>query len=179
MEHETAGDPIRGLKWTRKTTEKIAEHLGQLGISVSPNTVGRLLKDMGFSLRVNHKKLESGNKNPPPREVRDQQFEYIHQMRQSFASRGLPVISVDAKKKELIGNFKNGGRSWEQAPYPVNDHDFRSDATGMAVPYGIYEPLANLGFAVIGTHRETPSFAVDAIALWWKVCGLRRYFIFL
>ena len=175
MKHETAGDPIRGLKWTRKTTEKIAAHLGKMGISISPNTVGRLLKGMGFSLRVNHKKRPCGSRHPPPREVRDQQFEYIHQMRETFASQGLPVLSVDAKKKEMIGNFKHAGKSWEQAPYLVNDHDFRSDAAGAAVPYGIYEPLVNRGFVVIGTHRETASFAVDAIELWWKVCAAGRY----
>ena len=99
MKHETAGDPISGLKWTRKTTEKIAKQLERLDITVSPNTVARLLKGKGYSLRVNHKKIESGIKNPPPREVRDQQFEYISQMREAFAGRGSPIISVDTKKE--------------------------------------------------------------------------------
>ncbi len=100
MKHETAGDPISGLKWTRKTTEKIAKQLDRLDITVSPNTVARLLKGKGYSLRVNHKKIESGIKNPPPREVRDQQFEYISQMREAFAGQGSPIISVDTKKKK-------------------------------------------------------------------------------
>lgn len=175
MEHETAGDPMSGLKWTRKTTEKIAEQLAHLNILVSPNTVARLLRGMGFSLRVNYKKLESGNKNPPLPEVRNQQFEYISQMREKFAKLGEPIISVDCKKKELIGSFKNNGTSWEEKPYQVNDHDFPNDANGKAVPYGIYDTVANFGFVVVGTSRETPAFVVDALDLWWKNCGSRFY----
>ncbi len=130
---------------------------------------------MGFSLRVNHKTLESGNKNPPPRRVRNRQFKYIKQKREEFASRGSPVVRVDTKKKEQIGNFKNHGVSWERNPYLVKDHDFRSDAEGMAIPYGIYDSQANLGFVVVGTSYETPAFAVDAIVLWWKDCGRIMY----
>lgn len=157
LKHETAGDPMHGLKWTRKTTGKIARQLRQLDIRISAKTVGRLLKKMGFSLRVNHKNLESGNNNPPPRRVRNRQFKYINQQRQEFASRGNPIISVDTKKKEKVGNFKNPGVSWEQKPYLVNDHDFLSDAVGMAILYGIYEPEANLGFVAVGTSYETPA----------------------
>jgi len=175
LKHETAGDPISGLKWTRKTPGKIAEQLRRLGITVSSRTVARLLKDMGFSLRVNHKKLESGNRNPPPRDVRDQQFGYIRQMREAFAGRGSPIISIDTKKKELIGRFKNNGTTWEREPCLVNDHDFRTDAVGRAVPYGIYDTLANRGFVVVGTSRETPAFVVDAITLWWRSTGSRMY----
>ena len=175
LKHETAGDPISGLKWTHKTPGKIAEQLRRLGITVSSRTVARLLKEMGFSLRVNHKKLESGNRNPPPRDVRDQQFEYISQMREAFAGRGSPIISIDTKKKELIGRFKNNGTTWEREPCLVNDHDFRTDAVGRAVPYGIYDTLANRGFVVVGTSRETPAFAVDAITLWWRSTGSRMY----
>ncbi len=155
MQHETAGDPISGLKWTRKTTEKIAEQLAKLNINVSPNTVGRLLKEMGFSLRVNHKKLASRSHNTVSREVRNQQFEYISQLREAFARRGNPIASVDAKKKEQIGLFKNDGTSWAQAPQLVNDHDFRSDAKGIAIPYGIYDTLANIGYVVNGTSIES------------------------
>ncbi len=175
LKHETAGDPIRGLKWTRKTPGKIAEHLRRLGITISSRTVARLLKDMGFSLRVNHKKLESGNRNPPPRDVRDQQFGYISQMRETFAGRGSPIISIDTKKKELIGRFKNNGTTWEREPYLVNDHDFPSDAVGRVVPYGIYDTLTKRGFVVVGTSRETPAFAVDAVTAWWKNTGSRMY----
>jgi hypothetical protein len=175
LKHDKAGDPVSGLKWTRKTTRKIARHLRQLNIWISPKTVGRLLKDMGFSLRVNHKTLESGNKNPPPRRVRNRQFQYIEQKREEFALRQNPVLSVDTKKKEPVGNFKNHGVSWERTPVLVKDHDFRSDAEGMAVPYGIYDTQANLGFVVVGTSYETPAFAVDAIVLWWKGRGSTMY----
>jgi hypothetical protein len=175
LKHETAGDPMHGLKWTRKTTRKVARQLRRLNIGVSAKTVGRLLKAMGFSLRVNHKNLESGNKNPPPRRVRNRQFRYINQKRKEFASCRDPIISVDTKKKEKIGKFKNQGVSWEQKPYLVNDHDFLNDAVGMAVPYGIYDTEANRGFVAVGTSYETPSFAVDSIALWWKRCGKSLY----
>jgi len=175
LEHETAGDPMSGLKWTRKSTVKIAEHLQQLAIPVCPNTVSRLLYGMGYSLRVNQKTLESGNKNPPPRPVRNRQFHYIGQQREQFCARKSPVISVDTKKKELIGSFKNVGRSWEQEAWRVKDHDFRSDADGRLIPYGIYDTKANHGFVVCGTQRETPAFAVDSIVLWWDSCGRHLY----
>jgi hypothetical protein len=175
MQHETAGDPISGVKWTRKTTQKIAQQLKRLKIVVGPKTVGRLLKKMGYSLRVNHKRIESAGKHPPPRKVRDRQFQYIHQMRKAFAQRGDPIISVDGKKKEQVGNFKNNGVSWEERPYEVNDHDFLRDAKGKAIPFSIYDTLANLGFVVVGTSRETPAFAVDAIVLWWKECGSKMH----
>jgi len=175
LRHDTAGDPIRGLKWTRRTTRKIARQLRRLGIRISARSVGRLLKEMGFSLRVNQKRLASGCKNPPPRKVRNRQFLYLARMRKEFTSRGSPVISVDAKKKEMVGKFKNPGACWEQEAQRVNDHDYRSDALGMATPYGIYDPEVNRGFVVVGTSHETPAFAVDAIVLWWKRCGRRRY----
>jgi len=136
LKHDKAGDPVHGLKWTRKTTRKIAGQLRRLKIRISARTVGRLLKNMGFSLRVNHKRLECGNKNPPPRRVRNRQFKYIKQMREEFESRGSPVVSADTKKKELVGNFKNNGVSWQRKPYLVLDHDFGSDAKGMGIPYG-------------------------------------------
>lgn len=166
---------MKGLKWTRRTTRKIARELRRLQIRVSANTVRRLLKRMGFSLRVNHKRLESGNKNPPPRRVRNQQFLYIGRKREEFSSNGKPVISVDAKKKEMVGAFKNPGVSWQREPQCVNDHDFRSDAEGMAIPYGIYEPQTNHGSVVVGTSTETPAFAVDAIVSWWKSRGRSIY----
>jgi hypothetical protein len=166
---------MHGIKWTRKTTRKVARELRRLNIRISAKTVGRLLKEMGFSLRVNHKTLESGNKNPPPRRVRNRQFKYINQKRQEFASLGMPIISVDAKKKEKVGKFKNPGVSWQQKPHLVNDHDFPNDAVGMAILYGIYDTEANLGFVAVGRSYETPAFAVDGIALWWKRCGRTMY----
>jgi hypothetical protein len=175
LKNETAGDPIHGLKWTRKTTRSVAQELRRVDIWISAKTVGRLLKDMGFSLRVNQKNLESGNKNPPPRQVRNQQFKYINRKRKTFASAGNPIISVDTKKKEKVGNFKNPGASWKDAPYVVNDHDFPTDAVGMAIPYGVYDTEANQGFVAIGTSHETPLFAVDSIIQWWERCGRTDY----
>lgn len=175
MTHETAGDPMTGLKWTKKTTQKIADELNSIGIHVSPKTVARLLKQMRFSLRVNQKKLESGNKNPPDPRIRDQQFQYIRQLRDRYALEGNPTISVDTKKKELIGNFKNPGRTWEQVATEVKDHDFRSDADGIAVPYGIYDTERNAGAVFLGTTSDTPAFAVDCIEKWWALYGCKQY----
>jgi len=175
MEHDTAGDPITGLKWTRKTTEKIAAELTNSGIKVSANTVGRLLRQMGYSLRVNHKKIESGIKNPPPPEKRNRQFECISALRKQFASEGNPVISIDSKKKEHIGNFKNKGTAWEREPISVKDHDFPSDADGRAVPYGIWDEQNNAGYVYVGISSDTPAFAVDCIDRWWSSHGSERY----
>jgi hypothetical protein len=175
LKHETAGDPMSDLKWTRKSTVKIASQLERLDIEVCPNTVSRLLHDMGYSLRVNRKIIESGNKNPPPRKVRNQRFLYICRKREEFSGSNSPIISVDTKKKELIGSFKNAEASWQQKPWPVNDHDFRSDADGMLIPYGIYDTEANQGFVVCGAQHETPAFAVDSIVLWWESCGCHIY----
>ena len=173
MEHETAGDPVTGLRWTHKTTAKVAAELCADGIEVSPSTVARLLKQMGFSLRVNHKKLARVCKVAP--QDRDAQFEHIAKLRNDFAARNLPVISIDTKKKELIGRFKNPGAAWGREPVEVRDHDFLSEAVGKAIPYGIYDVQANLGTVCVGTSRETPEFAVDAIYLWWLQDGRRRY----
>ena len=150
MRHDTAGDPIPGVKWSRRTTRKIAQQLAALDIAVSKNTVGRLLKDMDFKLRVNRKQIAS-TKNPD----RNQQFLYMGQQRERFACQGLPVI-VDTKKKEQIGNFKNTGAKWDREPVLVRDHDFRSDADGMAIPYGIYDTQANRGAVFVGTSHDTP-----------------------
>jgi hypothetical protein len=171
MEYETAGDPITGLKWTRRTTEKIAHELAHLGgIEVSANTVGRILKELGYSLRVNHKKISSGT-GPD----RDAQFKQISAIRDRFSRRGLPVISVDTKKKELVGNFKNPGTAWHKQAVAVKDHDFRSQGLGLAVPYGIYDVHANRGSVFVGASHDTPQFAVSSIEKWWRYDGRRRY----
>jgi hypothetical protein len=175
MKYETAGDPITGLKWTRKTTQKIAAELNSIDISVSPNTVARLLKNMKYSLRVNHKSIECGNKNPPDPHDRDCQFKHIEKKRKQYAKAGNPVISVDTKKKELIGNFKNAGSSWEKEPVLVKDHDFPSDADGKAIPYGIYDTQMNQGTVFVGPTHDTPAFAVDSIETWWRTEGKKRY----
>ena len=175
MDHDTAGDPMTGLKWTRKTTQKVADELARYGIMVSAKTVGRLLKDMKFSLRVNRKTIESGIKNPPAPKDRDRQFRYISQMRDSFANAGNPIISVDSKKRELVGNFKNGGKSWEREAIAVKDHDFPSDAEGIAVLYGIYSTQNNRGNIHVGTSHDTPAFAVRCITEWWKKTGSKSW----
>ena len=175
MKYETAGNPITGLKWTRKTTSKIAAQLNSIDINVSANTVARLLKNMGYSLRLNQKSIESGNKNPPDPADRDNQFKYIEKMREQYATTGDPIISVDTKKKELIGNFKNPGHSWEKEPVMVKDHDFPSDASGKAIPYGIYDTQMNRGAIFLGTTHDTPAFAVDSIESWWNTEGKKHY----
>jgi hypothetical protein len=158
------------LKWTRKTTEKIAEVLQQIDIPVSANTVARLLYQMDFSLRVNRKQIAT-NSSP----YRDQQFQHISSLRERFLRQGLPIISVDSKKREMIGNFKNPGAKWDRLPVPVNDHDFRSDASGVGISYGIYDPPNNRGTVCVGTSHDTPAFAAHSIATWWKREGSRHH----
>ena len=166
---------MNGLKRTRKTTGKTARELELAGIHASPDTVGRLLRKMKFSLKVNHKKIGSGIKNPPKAEDRNGQFEHIEHMRKEFAGEGLPIISVDAKKKEQTGNFRNDGATWQREAVSVKDHDFPSDAKGKAVPYGIYDVRKNRGTIFLGTSRDTPSFAVDSIESWWQTEGKKEY----
>ena len=173
MKLETAGDPMSELKWTRKTTQKVASELRDLGISVSPTTVGSLLRQMGYSLRVNHKQLSRVCKTPRPQ--RDAQTQHIAQLRKDSAASGLPIISVDAKKKELVGLFKNPGAAWSQQAHQVSDHDFASEAAGKVTPYGIYDLLANRGTIYVGTSVDTAEFAVDAIEAWWSTEGRQRY----
>ena len=158
------------LKWTRRTTAKIAAELRTLGIDVCARTVARLLKTMGFSLRVNHKKL-AGASHPN----RDDQFQRITALRQRCAVENTPMISVDTKKKELVGAFKNAGAKWDRVPELVKDHDFRSEAEGRAIPYGIYDPQANTGTVFVGATADTPAFAVDCIEKWWRTEGRKRY----
>ncbi len=125
---------------------------------------------MDFSLRVNRKQIAT-NSSP----YRDLQFQYISSLRTRFQRQGLPIISVDSKKRELIGNFKNPGAKWDRSPVLVNDHDFRSDASGVGISYGIYDPPNNRGTVCIGISHDTPAFAAHSIATWWKREGSRRY----
>ena len=170
MAHETAGDPVSGLKWTHRTTAKLADELRELGIHVGPRTVARLLKTMGYSLRVNHKKI-AGATHPN----RDRQFRHIFDLRNRCDADNTPLICVDTKKKELVGAFRNSGAKWDRSPELVNDHDFRSDAEGLAIPYGIYDLRANAGAVFVGSTADTPAFAVDCIEKWWRTEGRRRY----
>lgn len=171
LKHETAGDPIRGTKWTRTTTEKIAEILrASLGISICKNTVGKLLKEMGYSLKVNRKMIPV-SRCPD----RNKQFEVIHNVRSEFEDKRNPVISVDAKKRELVGLFKNSGTTWSKKPICVHDHDFPSTAKGVAIPYGVYDVQENLGFLFVGTSHDTPEFAAGSVTKWWRFHGRRQY----
>lgn len=170
LKHETAGDPISGLKWTRKTTEKIAVELRAMDIEVSPKTVARLLELLGYRLRTNKKTIACCS----PAD-RDAQFQRISELRQNFAAKGLPILSIDTKKKEQVALFKNAGKEWALEPRPVLDHDFPSDANGIAIPYGIYLPMANVGTVFVGTSHDTPEFAVDCIETWWRSEGREQF----
>jgi len=161
---------MTGLRWSRCTTTTIAEELAKLDIAVSPNTVARLLHGMGYSLRLNQKQISTSSH--PHRNL---QFAYLAELRDRFERRHLPIISVDSKKRELLGNFKNPGRRWESAPRRVFDHDFRTDSIGVAIPYGIYDLSENRGALVVGISHDTPAFAAHAIAHWWHQEGLTRY----
>lgn len=186
MKDETAGDPITGLKWTRKTTQKIADELSVLEITVSRVTVGKILKQMDYSLKTNRKTISNGGKKATKeeRKKRDDQFEYINKMREKFRKMNMPTISTDTKKKELIGNFKNPGTRYKRGEDLVNDHDFLTHALGKAALYGIYDPEKNKGFVSIGMFvrdgnriksGDTPEFAVESIERWWLSEGLRQY----
>lgn len=170
LEYETAGDPMTRLKWTRRTLRKIAEELGLFGLQVSANTVGRLLREMDYSLRVNRKAIAASSAPD-----RNEQMLHIFKLRKRFTRAGEPVVSVDTKKKELVGQFKNAGVAWSKSPLLVNDHDFRSTAVGMAIPYGLYDPTANRGSVFVGMSHDTPEFAVESISRWWSTEGRRRY----
>ena len=166
MVENTAGDPISGLKWTHKSLRKIQTVLDKEGYSISPPTISRLLQERDYSLQVNHKRI-AGKQAPG----RDAQFRYIVRWRQAYLRRGWPVISVDTKKRELIGNFKNPGRAWRQERREVNMYDFPSLAQGKATPYGIYDIGHNQGFVSVGISHNTPEFAVAAIRTWWLKIG--------
>ncbi len=176
MKYETAGDPMTGLKWTRKATRKIAAELQREGIMVSDKTVAGLLDELGYSLQANRKKIAlSGKGSLQQRTDRDLQFRRICRMRERFARNQNPIISVDTKKKELIGNFKNSGRLWRDQPCDVADHGFPSYAEAKIAPYGIYDTIANKGAVYLGLSHDTAAFAVDSICSWWKQYGSIRY----
>jgi hypothetical protein len=164
---DTAGDPTSGQTWVRSSLRTLSARLTEAGHPVSPPTVGRLLKSLDYALHVNAKKIEASATHPD----RAQQFDYIAQQRQAFTAAGRPTVSVDTKKKELIGNFKNAGRTWSQEAEPVNVHDFRGQALGRAVPYGIYDLTHNRGTVYVGSSGDTAQFAVEALAQWWQTTG--------
>ncbi len=168
----TRGDPESPLRWTSKSTRKLAEELGQQGYRVSPQKVGQLLHASGYSLQATHKTLE-GAAHPD----RNGQFESINARVDAFQARGAPVISVDTKKKELVGDFKNAGSEWqpEGQPVPVRVHDFIDPALGKVIPYGVYDLARNAGWVNVGIDHDTPEFAVESIARWWRSMGRRAY----
>jgi hypothetical protein len=168
----TRGDPQSPLRWTCKSTTQLARELARQGHPVSPRTVGRLLKLSGYSLQGNRKTKE-GAGHPD----RNAQFEHINTTVLRFQQRGQPVISVDTKKKELVGNFKNGGREWQRhgQPEEVLVHDFMDKQLGKAIPYGVYDLTENQGWVSVGIDHDTARFAAEAIRRWWKKMGSRRH----
>jgi hypothetical protein len=159
------GDPESPLRWTSKSLNKLADELTAQGHPVSDDTVRRLLAEQGFSLQANAKTLE-GSRHAD----RDAQFHHINEQVKAALAAGEPVISVDTKKKELIGAYKNGGREYRPAGVPeqVNVHDFIDKQLGKAVPYGVYDVGANTGWVSVGVDHDTASFAVNSIRTWWE-----------
>jgi len=174
MNETTAGDPMSELRWTCKSTYKISEELKKQGYDISQRSVHRKLIDMEYSLQLNTKHKEGNGSDHPNR---DQQFQYINNKVKEYLSNEYPVISVDAKKKELIGNFKNNGKSWcsRNNPKKVNVYDFPSLSEGKATPYGSYDVKNNEGFVNVGMTYDTSEFAVNSILQWWKNMGKRHY----
>ncbi len=171
MAPETAGDPMSAQKWVRSSLRTLSTRLTEAGHAVSPPTVRRLLKALDYALHVNAKKVEARSAHPD----RAAQFSHSAQQRQEFAAAGRPIVSVDTKKKELIGAFKNAGRAWSKEAEAVNVHDFPSDAQGRAVPYGIYDVARNRGTVYVGASGDTAQFAVEALATWWDTQGRLTY----
>jgi hypothetical protein len=166
----TAGDPMSERKWLNCRLADVQDRLCEQGHGVSLPVIGRLLKQNDYTLKANVKQTE-GKAHPE----RDQQFEHIHAQRAAHQATGQPVISVDTKKKELVGDFKNPGRIWCQEPERVNVHDFPGDAVGRAVPYGIYDLQHNHGSVYVGQSADTPVFAVDNIADWCRTQMPERF----
>lgn len=172
VDPETRGDPMSLLVWTTKSTKNLAGALTALGHPVSDRTVARMLRAQGFSLQANTKVTEGRQ-----HEDRDAQFRYLAEQVAQFTGAGQPVISVDAKKKELVGAFKNGGREYQPTGQPeqVNVHDFPDKELGKAIPYGIYDVSANTGWVTAGADHDTSAFAVATLRSWWDTVGRDRY----
>lgn len=170
MEPITRGHPESILKWTCVSTRNLSEELTKRGYPVSYKIVGRLLNEMGYSLQANVKNFEASSEHPD----RNAQFKYINSQAKKHIKDEQPVISVDTKKKELLGNFKNNGKEYREKkdPRQVNAHDF---GTGRASPYGIYDEARNEGFVNVGASYDTSQFAVDSIKQWWTLIGRKKY----
>jgi hypothetical protein len=161
---------MREDKFVRRSLRTLGDERAAPGQQACATTVATLLRELGYNLRVNVKRI-TGPYHPD----RDRQFRSIEGLVEQVRDAGLPILSVDAKKKELVGNFGNGGRSWVETPYEVNAHDFLADAECKAVPYGPYDVLATKGHVVVGTSSDTPAFAAGAVVRWWVRCGRKRY----
>src|SRR5213078_3251701 len=172
VEPAERGDPVSPLRWTTKSTRKLAAELTRQGHRVGADTVGDLLRAEGFSLQGNAKTIE-GQRHPD----RDAQFRYISEQVKAHQGTADPVISVDTKKKELVGEFKNAGREWRPKgePAAARTHDFPGDSAGKAVPYGVYDLTANAGRVSVGTDHDTAAFAVESIRRWWNARGSQDY----
>jgi len=172
IEPATRGEPTSALLWTSKSTRKLAAELQRQGHQVSYRTVARMLQRLGYSLQANRKTRE-GKQHPD----RDAQFEYINRKVRSFQRRGQPVISVDAKKRELVGDFKNGGREWQPQGQPeqVRTHDFKDPQLGVGIPYGVYDLTRNNGWVSVGIDHNTAEFAAETIRRWWRRMGSKSY----
>lgn len=172
VEPLSRGDPTSPLRWTSKSKANLATALTKRGWTVSATSVGRLLNAMGYSLQSVRKSTE-GASHPD----RDAQFEHINATAESFLARGEPVVSVDTKKKELVGDFKNAGKEWQPkgTPEQVLVHDFPDDATGKAIPYGVYDMARNEAYVSVGRDHDTPAFAVASIRQWWFTMGRKAY----
>lgn len=168
----TRGDPQSPLRWTSKSTRKLAEELQDRGHQIEARTVAGLLTELGYSLQALRKTREGGT-HPD----RDAQFGYINAQTQAFQAQGYPVVSVDAKKKELVGEFKNGGREWQRqgAPERVRVYDFVDKERGKAIPYGVYDVTANTGWVSVGLDHDTAEFAVATLQRWWEQMGTEAY----
>jgi Rhodopirellula transposase DDE domain len=168
VEPTSRGDPESPLRWTTKSVRRLAEALSDAGHKVSPPTVAKLLKAQGFSLQANVKTVEGADHLD-----RDAQFAYLNDQASDHLAGGDPVISVDTKKKELVGAYKNGGREWQPKgePAQVKVHDFIDPTLGKANPYGVYDVGANFGWVSVGTDHDTAAFAVNTIATWWREAG--------
>ena len=168
----TRGDPMSPLRWTCKSKAKLAAATAKQGWKVSATMVGRLLHELGYSLKSVRKTTE-GASHPD----RNAQFEHINAVATEFLESGRPVISVDTKKKELVGDFRNAGEEWQPAATPekVLVHDFPSDATGKAIPYGVYDMARNEAYVSVGRDHDTPAFAVASIRRWWSTMGVVAY----
>jgi transposase len=172
VEPDTRGDPTSPLRWTSKSLTALAKALKEKGFSISPNSVGTMLKNAGYSLQSTRKRME-GKQHPD----RDAQFRYLGEQAQARLGRNQPVISVDTKAKELVGNFKAKGKEWQPGgePVEVNAYDFPSLGEGKAVPYGVYDVAGNEGWVSVGTNADTSEFAVQSVRTWWDRMGKARY----